>query len=132
MDTLFAFPLLFVAFVPSRTRRAVVLLVLGLATSAAINLPWLAERLKITEISEVSILQVFSNPGVMVIVNLISGGVIVWSLAQLLLGGSPQQLVDQLKVFEEAGVQRFMLEHNDLDDVNTLELLASEILPQFE
>ena len=52
--------------------------------------------------------------------------------AEGFVGGSPQQLVDQLKAFEEAGVQRFMLEHNDLDDVNTLELLASEILPQFE
>jgi len=47
------------------------------------------------------------------------------------VGGSPQQLVDQLKAFEEAGIQRFMLEHNDLDDVDSLELFASHVLPHF-
>lgn len=47
------------------------------------------------------------------------------------LGGSPQQLLDQLKAFEEAGVERFMLQHNDLDDLDSLELLASHILPYF-
>jgi len=83
MEALSAVPLILVAFVPSRTRRAIALLVIGLATSAAINLPWLAERLKIAEVSEFPILQVFSNPGVMVMVNLISGVVIVWALAQL-------------------------------------------------
>jgi tRNA A-37 threonylcarbamoyl transferase component Bud32 len=95
MEALSAVPLILLLFVPSRTRRAAVLLVIGLATSAAINLPWLAERLKFTEASENSILQAFSNPGVMVVVNLISGAVIVWSLAQLLLGGSPQQRLER-------------------------------------
>jgi F420-dependent oxidoreductase-like protein len=46
-------------------------------------------------------------------------------------GGSPQQLVDQLKLFEAAGVERFMLQHNDLDDLDSLELLAREVLPKF-
>jgi alkanesulfonate monooxygenase SsuD/methylene tetrahydromethanopterin reductase-like flavin-dependent oxidoreductase (luciferase family) len=46
-------------------------------------------------------------------------------------GGSPQQLLDQLKAFEEAGVERFMLQHNDLDDLDSLELLASQVLPHF-
>src|SRR6185503_15244307 len=32
------------------------------------------------------------------------------------LGSSPQQLLDQLKALEEAGIERFMLQHNDLDD----------------
>jgi alkanesulfonate monooxygenase SsuD/methylene tetrahydromethanopterin reductase-like flavin-dependent oxidoreductase (luciferase family) len=48
------------------------------------------------------------------------------------VGGTPDQLLDQLKAFEAAGVQRFMLQHNDLDDVASLELLASRILPQFD
>jgi alkanesulfonate monooxygenase SsuD/methylene tetrahydromethanopterin reductase-like flavin-dependent oxidoreductase (luciferase family) len=48
-----------------------------------------------------------------------------------LVGGSPQQLLDQLKAFEAAGVERFMLQHNDLDDLDSLELLASEVLAHF-
>jgi hypothetical protein len=39
--------------------------------------------------------------------------------------------VDQLKLFEAAGVERFMLQHNDLDDLDSLELLAREVLPKF-
>ena len=46
-------------------------------------------------------------------------------------GGAPQQLVEQLKAFEEAGVERFMLQHNDLDDLASLELLAGQVLPHF-
>lgn len=48
------------------------------------------------------------------------------------VGGSSQQLLIQLKNFEAAGVERFMLQHNDLDDVASLELLAREVLPQFD
>jgi tRNA A-37 threonylcarbamoyl transferase component Bud32 len=95
MDVLPAVAVLLVAYVPSRTRRAVIVLVVGLATAAAINLPWLAERLKISLGSEDSILHAFSNPGVMVVVNLISGALIVWALAQLLLGGNPQQRLER-------------------------------------
>jgi F420-dependent oxidoreductase-like protein len=46
-------------------------------------------------------------------------------------GGRPQQVVDQLKAFEAAGVERFMLQHNDLDDLDSLELLTSDVLPHF-
>ncbi len=46
------------------------------------------------------------------------------------VGGTPQQLLDQLKAFEAAGVSRFMLQHNILDDLNSLEMLAHEVLPQ--
>ena len=95
MEALLAFPLLLVAYVPSRTRRAVILLAVGLATAAVINLPWLAERFKIFVAREGSILEALSNPGVMVVVNLVSGAVIVWSLAQLLLAGSPQQRLER-------------------------------------
>jgi alkanesulfonate monooxygenase SsuD/methylene tetrahydromethanopterin reductase-like flavin-dependent oxidoreductase (luciferase family) len=48
-----------------------------------------------------------------------------------LLGGTPQQLLEQLKAFEAAGVERFMLQHNDLDDLESLELMAAEVLPHF-
>ena len=47
------------------------------------------------------------------------------------IGGPPSQVVDQLEAFEEAGVARFMLQHNDLDDLASLELLAAEVLPHF-
>jgi alkanesulfonate monooxygenase SsuD/methylene tetrahydromethanopterin reductase-like flavin-dependent oxidoreductase (luciferase family) len=47
------------------------------------------------------------------------------------VAGSPQQILDQLKAFEAAGVERFMLQQNDLDDVASLELLAAEVLPHF-
>jgi F420-dependent oxidoreductase-like protein len=46
------------------------------------------------------------------------------------LGGTPAALVDQLCVFMAAGAQRFMLQHNDLDDLMSLELLAQKVLPQ--
>jgi alkanesulfonate monooxygenase SsuD/methylene tetrahydromethanopterin reductase-like flavin-dependent oxidoreductase (luciferase family) len=45
------------------------------------------------------------------------------------IGGAPQQVLDQLKEFEGAGVSRFMLQHNDLDDLDSLSLLAQEVLP---
>ena len=48
-----------------------------------------------------------------------------------LVGGTPRQVLDQLKAFEAAGVKRFMLQHNDLDDLESLELTAREVLPHF-
>jgi tRNA A-37 threonylcarbamoyl transferase component Bud32 len=95
MEALLAIPLLLVAYVPSRTRRAVILLLVGLTIAAVINLPWLAERFKIFAAGEGSILHAISNPGVMVVVNLISGALIVWSLAQLFLAGGPQQRLER-------------------------------------
>ena len=47
------------------------------------------------------------------------------------IGGIPSQVIEQLKAFETAGIERFMLQHNDLDDVYSLELMAEEVLPQF-
>ena len=47
------------------------------------------------------------------------------------IGGTPQQVLDQLKEFERAGITRFMLQHNDLDDHDSLALLAEEVLPIF-
>ncbi len=48
------------------------------------------------------------------------------------IGGSPAQVLDQLNAFAEIGVARFMLQQNDLDDLTSLELLASEALPHFK
>jgi tRNA A-37 threonylcarbamoyl transferase component Bud32 len=95
VEPLLTLPLLLVAGIRSRTRRAVILLVVGLAAAAAINVPWLAERLKLSEASEGSILQMFSDPTVVVVANLVCGALIVWSLVQILLGGSPQQRLER-------------------------------------
>ena len=48
------------------------------------------------------------------------------------IGGTPDQVVEQLQAFVDAGVSRFMLQHNDLDDIDSLELLASDVLPYIQ
>ncbi len=45
-------------------------------------------------------------------------------------GGSPDQVVQQLGAYVEAGVSRFFLQHLAMDDFASLELLAAEVLPQ--
>ncbi len=52
-----------------------------------------------------------------------------WTAAGF-LGGSPAQLVDQLQAWVAAGCTRFMLQHNDLDDLASLALLAGDVLPR--
>jgi len=51
-----------------------------------------------------------------------------WTAAGF-VGGSPAQVLDQLQAWSAAGCTRFLLQHNDLDDLDSLELLASEVLP---
>ncbi len=46
------------------------------------------------------------------------------------LVGTPAQIVDELGRREEAGITRTMLQHHANDDFETIELLASEVLPQ--
>lgn len=46
------------------------------------------------------------------------------------LVGTPNQMVDQLGKLAEAGVQRIMLQWIDLDDVDGLESIARDVLPQ--
>jgi alkanesulfonate monooxygenase SsuD/methylene tetrahydromethanopterin reductase-like flavin-dependent oxidoreductase (luciferase family) len=41
------------------------------------------------------------------------------------IGGFPRQIADQMAVFVTAGVERFMLQHNAFDDLDSLELLAT-------
>ena len=46
--------------------------------------------------------------------------------------GSPAQIVDELGHREEAGITRTMLQHHANDDFATIELIASDILPQIQ
>ncbi len=52
-----------------------------------------------------------------------------WSDAGFLVG-TPEQIVEQIGRRTEAGVSRFMLQQNALDDLDSIELLASEVLPK--
>jgi F420-dependent oxidoreductase-like protein len=45
------------------------------------------------------------------------------------LVGTPARIVDRLKQYRDAGVQRIYLNHDLYDDVEMLELVASEIVP---
>lgn len=44
--------------------------------------------------------------------------------------GTPAELVDRLAALESAGVQRLMLQWLDLDDLDGLEAIATQVLPQ--
>ncbi len=46
--------------------------------------------------------------------------------------GSPGEMVEELGRREEAGLSRYMFQHLAIDDYDTLELLASEVLPQVQ
>lgn len=45
--------------------------------------------------------------------------------------GTGSQIVDQLGTWVELGVQRFMLQWLELDDIDRMEAMAAEILPHF-
>jgi alkanesulfonate monooxygenase SsuD/methylene tetrahydromethanopterin reductase-like flavin-dependent oxidoreductase (luciferase family) len=47
--------------------------------------------------------------------------------AEGFIGGTPQAVMDQLGAFVEAGVERFMLQHNDLDNVDSVPLLGETV-----
>jgi alkanesulfonate monooxygenase SsuD/methylene tetrahydromethanopterin reductase-like flavin-dependent oxidoreductase (luciferase family) len=47
--------------------------------------------------------------------------------AEGFIGGTPQAVMDQLGAFVEAGVERFMLQHNDLDNVDSVALLGETV-----
>ena len=46
------------------------------------------------------------------------------------LGGSPAQVVDKLARFAEVGATRVYLQMLDLEDLDHLELVGSEVIPQ--
>ncbi len=45
--------------------------------------------------------------------------------------GTPQEVVDQLGTWTELGIERFMLQWLDLDDIDGIESMATEVLPHF-
>jgi len=45
--------------------------------------------------------------------------------------GTANEVIDQIAARAEAGVQRFMLQWMEMDDLDNLELLARDVLPQF-
>lgn len=47
-----------------------------------------------------------------------------------LVVGTPDQMAEQLNRLSQAGVQRVMLQWIDLDDIEGLEIIAREVLPQ--
>ncbi len=49
-----------------------------------------------------------------------------------LIVGTANQVVEQLEVLEEAGLQRVMLQWLELDDMDRLEFMGKEILPQLK
>lgn len=51
--------------------------------------------------------------------------------ARGVIAGTPSAVVDQIGKLVESGVERFMLQWLDLDDIAGLEAMASSVLPQF-
>ncbi len=91
MDPTSPIPLLLFAFVPGRTRRYVVLLIIGFGLAALFNLPWLAKYLPLTDTPAGGLAQLASNPTFMIVANAATGVLIAWCLVQLFLAASPQQ-----------------------------------------
>lgn len=52
-------------------------------------------------------------------------------LARGFFVGTPSMLVDQLGRYVEAGMERFMLQWIDMDDIEGLEIIARDVLPHF-
>jgi F420-dependent oxidoreductase-like protein len=52
------------------------------------------------------------------------------ALATVGLAGTPAQVVDRIGAYAELGVRRIYLQLIDLDDIDHLELIASEVMPQ--
>ena len=50
---------------------------------------------------------------------------------QTLIVGTASMVVDQIAAFAEAGAERFMLQWLDLDDIDSLEQIARDVLPHF-
>ncbi|MBP7692559.1 MAG: TIGR03560 family F420-dependent LLM class oxidoreductase [Anaerolineales bacterium] len=47
------------------------------------------------------------------------------------IGGGPAEVVEQLHAYAAAGAARVVVQHNSLDDLASLDLLARDVLPQF-
>jgi alkanesulfonate monooxygenase SsuD/methylene tetrahydromethanopterin reductase-like flavin-dependent oxidoreductase (luciferase family) len=53
------------------------------------------------------------------------------AIARGLLVGTRSALIDQIGAFAAAGVERFMLQWIDQDDIDGLERMARDLLPHF-
>jgi F420-dependent oxidoreductase-like protein len=51
--------------------------------------------------------------------------------ARGITAGTASELVDRLRMWQEAGVERLLLQWLDLDDIASLELIARDVLPHF-
>lgn len=47
------------------------------------------------------------------------------------IGGTASMVIDQIGAYVDAGVERFMLQWIELDDMDRLEAMANEVLPHF-
>jgi alkanesulfonate monooxygenase SsuD/methylene tetrahydromethanopterin reductase-like flavin-dependent oxidoreductase (luciferase family) len=45
------------------------------------------------------------------------------------VAGTPQQAIERIAAFREAGVERFFLNHFDHRDLDLVELVATDVLP---
>jgi F420-dependent oxidoreductase-like protein len=54
-----------------------------------------------------------------------------WRAASFLVG-SPEEIVESLKIWEDAGMQRVLLQMLDQEDIAALELFAREVLPNLD
>jgi alkanesulfonate monooxygenase SsuD/methylene tetrahydromethanopterin reductase-like flavin-dependent oxidoreductase (luciferase family) len=45
------------------------------------------------------------------------------------LAGTPDEVLEKLRLFADNGVERFYLQVFDLDDLEHLQLIAEEVLP---
>ena len=86
-----ALSLLLVAALPSRVRRSLIPLLLGLFLAAAFNIPWIADFLTGSEFPDQRLFRFLEDPTVSVIANLLAGILIVWGLIQLLRSGSGRE-----------------------------------------
>jgi tRNA A-37 threonylcarbamoyl transferase component Bud32 len=91
MDPVSPLPLLLVTAMPTRGRRFLLPLLLGIGLATVFNLPWLAEVLPGAGSIDRSWLDLLSHPSLSIVANIVAGALIVWGLAQLLRSGTPKE-----------------------------------------
>jgi alkanesulfonate monooxygenase SsuD/methylene tetrahydromethanopterin reductase-like flavin-dependent oxidoreductase (luciferase family) len=52
-------------------------------------------------------------------------------IARGLIVGTANQITDQIGAWVDAGIERFMLQWIELDDIDRMEAMARDILPHF-
>jgi tetratricopeptide (TPR) repeat protein len=108
--------LLLLVAVPTRTRRALVLLVVGLAIAAAFNIPWVMERLELDRWQHSAFFQLVSQSSAMMVANILAGILIVWGIAGLFLAATPQQRLTRTLIArgDHLGAAEIRLKEGDL------------------